>query len=60
MTAQNVEGAAEGADAADPVENAQVQARMGVDTILEKVLITYGEWQPGRTTVVLVREPVGA
>jgi L-lactate utilization protein LutC len=42
-----------------PWENAQVQARMGVDTILEKVLIIYGERTAGRTTVVLVREPVG-
>ena len=42
-----------------PFENAQVQARMGVDTILEKILIIYGEWTAGRTTVVLVREPVG-
>jgi hypothetical protein len=42
-----------------PYENAQVRARLGVDTALEKVLVMYGEWQPGRTTVVLVREPVG-
>jgi LUD domain len=42
-----------------PYENAQVRARMGVDTVLEKVLIIYGEWLPGRTTVLLVREPVG-
>ena len=42
-----------------PWENAQVQARLGVDTILEKVLILFGEWTAGRTTVVLVREPVG-
>ena len=42
-----------------PYENAQVRARMGVDTVLEKVLVIYGEWQAGRTTVVLVREPVG-
>jgi hypothetical protein len=42
-----------------PYENAQVQARMGVDTVLEKVLVIYGEWQAGRTTVVLVRESVG-
>jgi LUD domain len=42
-----------------PYENAQVRARLGVDTILEKVLVIYGEWQAGRTTVVLVREPVG-
>jgi hypothetical protein len=42
-----------------PHENAQVRERLGVDTALEKVLVMYGEWQPGRTTVVLVREPVG-
>ena len=42
-----------------PYEDAQVMARLGVHTILEKVLITYGEWTAGRTTVILVREPVG-
>lgn len=42
-----------------PYENAQVREKLGVDTILEKVLILYGEWSVGRTTVVLVREPVG-
>jgi hypothetical protein len=42
-----------------PYENAQVRERLGVDTALEKVLLLYGEWRPGRTTVVLVREPVG-
>jgi hypothetical protein len=42
-----------------PWENAQVRERLGVDTALEKVLLVYGEWRPGRTTVVLVREPVG-
>jgi hypothetical protein len=26
---------------------------------MAKVLIIYGEWVAGRTTVVLVREPVG-
>ena len=46
-------------DVAFPYENAQVRARLGVDTALEKVLVIYGEWLPGRTTVVLVREPVG-
>jgi predicted RNA-binding protein with PIN domain len=46
-------------DVVFPYENAQVRARMGVDTILAKVLVIYGEWMAGRTTVVLVREPVG-
>jgi hypothetical protein len=42
-----------------PYEDDQVQQRMGLHTVLEKVLIIYGEWAAGRTTVVLVREPVG-
>lgn len=42
-----------------PWENDQVRERLGVDTALEKVLLILGEWRPGRTTVVLVREPVG-
>jgi LUD domain len=46
-------------DVVFPYEDAQVVARLGVHTILEKVLILYGEWTAGRTTVVLVREPVG-
>jgi hypothetical protein len=46
-------------DVVFPYENAQVRERLGVDTGLEKVLLMYGEWNEGRTTVVLVREPVG-
>jgi LUD domain len=46
-------------DVVFPWENEQVRSRMGVDTILAKVLIIYAEWRPGRTTVVLVREHVG-
>jgi hypothetical protein len=46
-------------DVVFPYEDAQVVARLGVHTILEKVLIMYGVWTAGRTTVVLVREPVG-
>lgn len=46
-------------DVVFPWENEQVRARLGVDTILEKVLVIYGEWTAGRMTVVLVREPVG-
>jgi len=42
-----------------PWENEQVRGRLGVDTALEKVLLILGEWTAGRTTVVLVREPVG-
>jgi hypothetical protein len=46
-------------DVVSPWENDRVRERMGVDTALEKVLLILGEWRPGRTTVVLVREPVG-
>jgi hypothetical protein len=42
-----------------PWENARVRERLGVDTVLAKVLLILGEWRPDRTTVVLVREPVG-
>jgi hypothetical protein len=36
-----------------------VEEQLGVHTKLQKVLILYGEWMAGRTTVILVREPVG-
>ena len=42
-----------------PWENDRVRERMGVDTALEKVLLIFGEWRSGRTTVVLVRQRVG-
>jgi hypothetical protein len=42
-----------------PYENARVQATLGVETRLEKILLLIGEWVAGRTTVILVREPVG-
>ena len=32
---------------------------LGVDTKLEKVLVIFGEWLSGRTTVIIVREPIG-
>ena len=46
-------------DVVFPWEDDQVRQRLGVSTRLEKVLIVYGEWNRGRTTVVLVREPIG-
>ncbi len=42
-----------------PWELESVRAKLGVDTRLEKVLLVYGEWLAGRTTVVLVRQAVG-
>ena len=46
-------------EVAFPYENAKIRESMGVDTKLEKALLMFGEWTPGRTTVVLVRGPVG-
>jgi predicted RNA-binding protein with PIN domain len=42
-----------------PYEDDRVRERMGVSTKLEKVLVIFGEWVEGRTTVIIVREPVG-
>jgi hypothetical protein len=46
-------------DVVFPYENARVRERLGVDTKLEKVLVMFGEWVADRTTVIIVREPVG-
>jgi hypothetical protein len=46
-------------DVVYPYENERVNAAMGVDTKLAKVLVLFGEWVVGRTTVIIVREPVG-
>lgn len=46
-------------DVVFPYENERVKAMLGVDTKTEKVLVLYGEWVAGRTTVILVREAVG-
>lgn len=42
-----------------PYEDEQVMKAMNVHTLLAKVLLIEREWQPDRTTVILVREPVG-
>jgi hypothetical protein len=42
-----------------PYEDARVFEAMGVHTFLARVLVLEREWQADRTTVVLVREPVG-
>ena len=42
-----------------PYEDARVRATLGVGTKLEKALVLFGEWTEGRTTVILVRDPVG-
>jgi hypothetical protein len=42
-----------------PYENARLREQMGVDTKLARVLILEQDFLPGRTTVILVREPVG-
>lgn len=42
-----------------PYEDARVHEQGMPGTRLAKVLILYGEWLSGRTTVAFVREPVG-
>jgi hypothetical protein len=42
-----------------PYEDARVRAQLGVGTKLAKILVTFGDWIEGRTTVIIVREPVG-
>ena len=42
-----------------PYEDARLRAALGVGTKKAKVLIINAEARPGRTTVFLVREPVG-
>ena len=42
-----------------PYEDARLQAQMGRGTHLAKLLVTFMEPLPGRTTVILVREPAG-
>jgi len=42
-----------------PYEDERVQEQLGMSTAVCKVLIMERDYWPGRTTVVLVREPVG-
>jgi len=42
-----------------PYEDARLREQMGRPTHLAKLLVTFMEPMPGRTTVVLVREPIG-
>ncbi len=42
-----------------PYEDARLREQMGVGTKICRVLILEQDYMPGRTTVILVREPVG-
>jgi hypothetical protein len=42
-----------------PWEDARVRETLGVGTLVGKILLIEREWVAGRTTVILVREPVG-
>jgi hypothetical protein len=42
-----------------PYEDARLREQMGMGTKLTRILILERDYNPGRTTVVLVREPVG-
>jgi hypothetical protein len=42
-----------------PYEDARLREQMGIGTKLARILIMERDFNPGRTTVILVREPVG-
>jgi hypothetical protein len=42
-----------------PYEDASLRQQLGVGTQLTRVLILEREFRPDRTTIVLVREPIG-
>jgi hypothetical protein len=42
-----------------PYEDARLREQMGIGTKLARILILEQDFRPGRTTVILVREPVG-
>jgi len=42
-----------------PYEDARLREQMGIGTKLTRILIMERDFNPGRTTVILVREPVG-
>ena len=42
-----------------PYEDARLREQLGVGTKLTRILITERDFTPGRTTIILVREPVG-
>jgi len=42
-----------------PYEDVRLREQLGVGTRLAKLLVIYLEARPGRTTVILVREPIG-
>ena len=43
-----------------PIEDAKMQATFGRHSAINKILVLNAEFAPGRMTVILVREPVGA
>jgi hypothetical protein len=42
-----------------PYEDARLREQMGVGTMITRTLIIERDFMPGRTTIVLVREPIG-
>ena len=42
-----------------PYEDARLRAQLGIGTQLARILILERDFRPGRTTIILVREPIG-
>jgi len=46
-------------DYVQPYEDQRLREQVGIGTMLARILILERDFRPGRTTIVLVREPVG-
>lgn len=46
-------------DHVQPYEDERLREQMGVGTQLARILVLERDFRPGRTTIILVREPVG-
>ena len=46
-------------DHVQPYEDERLREHMGIGTQLARILILERDFRPGRTTIILVREPVG-
>jgi hypothetical protein len=42
-----------------PWEDARLREQLGIGTAITRTLIIERDFRPGRTTIILVREPIG-
>ena len=44
---------------AEPREDARLREQLGIGTAITRTLIIERDFRPGRTTIILVKEPIG-